>query len=509
MRFLLLLVLIVCSNYCYTQITVVNTVFGKIEGTYSEKEAITIFKGIPFAAPPIGNLRWKDPQALKNWESVKNCTAFSASPIQNKPKPFYCWSQEFIAQPEPLSEDCLYLNIWTKAKNKKEKLPVFVWIYGGGFNSGSANCAIYDGLEMAKKGVIFVSINYRVGVLGFMAHPELSTENGQNSSGNYGFLDQIAALKWIQENITAFGGNAQNVTIAGQSAGAFSVTALIASPLAKGLFHKAIAQSGGLLSNMLTKDLAKAEEQGLKFMQKARVENLAKLRELPALDIQKLSNDEDLGQFGTTLDGIVLPLNLNKHFKNKLHNKTPLLTGWVTGDGSFLGSKLPSVEDYKKEAIEKYGSNANEFFAIFAGKTTQEISESKNRLTLINFAGLPAHLLAKYNNKNSFLYQFNHEPADKPNFPNYGAFHTSEVPFALHNLHTWERPWREIDFEIEEKMTNYWVNFAKTGNPNGKGLPTWPKYENQKRAILSIDKNIESKTGLMKKEFDFLEKIKK
>jgi len=241
---------------------IVQTINGKVEG-YA-KENLRIYKSVPFASPPIGDLRWKAPQPVKNWTGVKKCTEFSASPIQNKPQPFYCWSEEFIAKPEPLSEDCLYLNVWTPAKSKAENLPVFVWIYGGGLNSGSANCDIYNGEKMAKKGIVFVSINYRVGVLGFMAHPDLTKESGYQASGNYGFLDQIAALKWVQQNIANFGGNPANVTVAGQSAGAFSVNALIASPLAKGLFHKAIPQSGGLLSNRLSQNLTDAEKQGIR-----------------------------------------------------------------------------------------------------------------------------------------------------------------------------------------------------------------------------------------------------
>ncbi|MFY7910296.1 MAG: carboxylesterase/lipase family protein, partial [Emticicia sp.] len=234
MKKLLFLTLISLTTFAQTTVQTAN---GKVEG-YA-KENVRIFKGIPFAAPPVGELRWKAPQAVKNWSDVRKCTGFSASPIQNKPAPFYCWTEEFIAKPEPLSEDCLYLNVWTTAKSAKEKQPVMVWIYGGGLNSGSANCDIYDGEELSKKGVVFVNINYRVGVLGFMAHPELSKESGYNASGNYGFLDQIAALKWVQKNIAAFGGDPSNVTILGQSAGAFSVNAMIASPLAKGLFHKA------------------------------------------------------------------------------------------------------------------------------------------------------------------------------------------------------------------------------------------------------------------------------
>ena len=243
---------------CHAQFKLISTKNGKISGTKNGN--VSIFKGIPFAAPPVGELRWKAPEPAKNWSGIKKCEAFSASPMQNKPAPFMCWTEEFIAPPEPLSEDCLYLNVWTAAKNSQEKRPVFVWIYGGGLSSGSAACAIYDGQEMAKKGVIFVSLNYRVGVFGFMAHPELSKESGKNASGNYGFLDQMAALRWIQQNIAAFGGNPNNVTIAGQSAGSFSVNALVASPLAKGLFHKAIAESGGMFSNRMGNNLVDAEE---------------------------------------------------------------------------------------------------------------------------------------------------------------------------------------------------------------------------------------------------------
>lgn len=482
---------------------IVQTANGKIEG-YS-KENLSIFKGIPFAAPPVGELRWKAPQPVQNWADVKKCTEFSASPIQNKPAPFYCWSEEFIAKPEPLSEDCLYLNVWTTAKSAKEKQPVMVWIYGGGLSSGSANCDIYDGEEIAKKGVVFVSINYRVGVMGFMAHPELSKESGNNASGNYGFLDQIAALKWVQKNIVAFGGDPSNVTILGQSAGAFSVNALIASPLAKDLFHKAIPQSGGLLSRMLSQNLEQAEKQGIKFMELAKVTSIADLRKLSAEEIQKLSNNQAAGRFGVTMDGYVLPTDILAHFKNGKHNQVPIITGWVTGDGSFLGENKTTIDEYKKEAQAKYGDKAAEFLSIFPVSTIEEVKAMKQKQTLIGFAGMPAHLLAIYTNKPAYLYQFSHVPPDKPNFPNYGAFHTSEVPYALHTLHTWQRPWQQLDKDIENTMSSYWVNFAKTGNPNGGGLPEWKTYDKQTGNMLQFGDKVETKAGLFKKEFDFLE----
>ncbi len=485
---------------------IVQTSNGKVQGTVSKENIVRIFKGIPFAAPPVGDLRWKAPQTVQNWKGIKQCTAFSASPIQNKPQPFLCWSEEFIAQPEPLNEDCLYLNVWTSAKSKSAKQPVFLWIYGGGLNSGSANCAIYDGEEMAKKGVVFVSINYRVGVLGFMAHPELTKESGNNTSGNYGILDQIAALDWVQKNISAFGGDPNNVTIAGQSAGAFSVTALIASPLAKGLFHKAIPQSGGLLANMLlSQNLAKAEDVGLNFMKKANAQSISDLRKKSAEELQILSNKPDAGRFGVTLDGYILPVNLMEHFKKGLHNQTPVLTGWVTGDGSIMGEPKMSFEDYKKEAQTKYGDKTDVFLSVFPASTNEEVKKVKQKLSLLGFAGLPSHLLAGFNTKPSYLYQFSHVPPDKPNFPNYGAFHTSEVPYVLHTLHTWNRPWQQLDKDLENALSNYWVNFAKTGNPNGQNLPVWESYNKQSGTIMLLGDKVETKPAFMKKEFDFLE----
>lgn len=476
---------------------------GSIEG-YSKAD-LRIFKGIPFAAPPIGALRWKAPQPVVPWQGVRQCTNFAASPIQNKPQPFYCWTEEFIAKPEPLSEDCLYLNVWTQAKSASEKRAVLVWIYGGGLSSGSANCDIYDGEEMAKKGVVFVSINYRVGVFGFMAHPELSSESGYQASGNYGFLDQIAALKWIQQNIEAFGGDPNNVTIAGQSAGAFSVNALIASPLAKGLFHKAIPQSGGLLSNRLSLSLSEAEKQGLALMQKANCTSLEELRKKTADEIQQLSNTQGVGRFGVTLDGYVLPTDIWAHFKAAKHNQVPVLTGWVTGDGSFLGESKLTLADYQQEAKTKYGDKAEEYLKLFAASNDLEVKTAKAKRTLFDFAAMPSHWLASFTKAQSYLYEFGHVPPDKPNFPNYGAFHTSEVPYALHTLHTWKRPWTTSDYELSEVMSSYWVNFAKTGNPNGANLPEWKPYDRQHGYLMVFGDRATLQAGWYKPEFSFLE----
>lgn len=484
---------------------ILETDKGKIEGAFNADEAVRIFKGIPYAAPPIHDLRWAAPQTVQKWDGIKPCKEFSPSPIQNKPTPFYCWTEEFIAKPEPLSEDCLYLNVWTSAKSSKEKQPVFVWIYGGGLVSGSSNCDIYDGEEMAKQGVVFVSINYRVGVLGFMAHPELSTASEHKVSGNYGFLDQIAALKWIQNNIASFGGDPNNVTIAGQSAGAFSVNTLIASPLTAGLFHKGILQSGGLLSNRLQQSLEDVEKDGMHFMEIAGANSIEALREISAEQIQAISNDTAVGRFGVTLDDHVLPKDLLQHFEKGQHHQVPMMAGWVTGDGSFLGQSNMTVAEYEAEAKTLYGEQAASYLEIFPASKTEEVRQMKSKLTLINFAGMTPHLLSGFNEQPIFVYEFGHVPPDKPGFPNFGAFHTSEVPFALHTLHTWGRPWRPIDQEVEKMMSAYWVNFAKTGNPNGDDVPVWKPYNKATGNILTIGKNTSNQPAYMKAAFDFLE----
>ncbi|MEQ1588239.1 MAG: carboxylesterase family protein, partial [Cyclobacteriaceae bacterium] len=302
----------------FSQSPVIKTENGLISGI--KKGDVSIFKGVPFADPPVGDLRWKAPQPVTNWSGTLKCENFSASPVQGKPVPFMMWTEEFISPPEPLSEDCLYLNIWTKGKTKNDKLPVLVWIYGGGFVSGSAACAVYDGEELAKQGIVFVSINYRVGPFGFLAHPELTKESGTKSSGNYAFLDQLAALRWLQTNIAAFGGDPGNVTIAGQSAGSFSINALVASPLGKGLFHKAIAQSGGFLGGSIGKKLPQAEKSGIVFAQKANVAGLTELRKMSAEEIQRVATLMGRDAFSPVLEDYVLPSNLLTHFQQGKHN---------------------------------------------------------------------------------------------------------------------------------------------------------------------------------------------
>jgi para-nitrobenzyl esterase len=313
-------------------------------------------------------------------------------------------------------------------------------------------------------------------------------------------LDQVAALKWIKKNIEAFGGDPQKVTIAGQSAGSMSVCALVASPLAKGLFRGAIAQSGGILGGHMNRNLADAEKSGLSFMNKMKASNIGELRHKSAEDLIAAG-----GGFSPVFDGYVIPVDVLGAFKDGKFNDVSIMAGWVTGDGSLMGIQTMTPEKYRQQAIEKYGKKADEYMKLFPGNTSEQIAASLKELGLLQFAALPAHLWAGFSKSKAYIYQFSHVPVDKPGFPNYGAFHTSEVPFALHTLHMWKRPWRDVDLAVEKTMNDYWVNFVKTGNPNGEGLPEWGVYDKQSGNIMEIGDQPRLFPGLHKSEFDFLE----
>lgn len=487
---------------------IVNVEGGKISGTKNEKGDVNIFKGIPFAAPPIGNLRWKAPAPVKPWSGVKECTAFGPSPMQGKPMPFGVYTPEFLIPEEPISEDCLHLNVWTAAKTPNEKRPVLVWIYGGGFSSGGSACAIYDGEALAQKGVVFVSINYRVGVMGFFAHPELSRENSFNASGNYGLLDQIAALKWVQKNISAFGGDPGNVTIAGQSAGSMSVNCLVASPLAKGLFNKAIAESG---SNMVSKGLIRtaslkvSEQNGKELSTSAGYLTIAELRTLSADEVQQKIK----GRFTPVIDGYVLPEPITEIFAKNKQNPVVLLTGW-NEDESF--GQLTSMEEFKKQVESKYTTNANKIFKFYPASSEAESTESQKALGRDETFGISNYAWAKVQsqaNNKVYLYNFLRKPPAEGDFVKYGAFHTAEVPYAFNTLKYFNRPLQPSDYALGELMSTYWTNFAKTGDPNGKGLPSWPAFDNAKAMVMMFDEKSAAKPFPRKEAMDTLYEILK
>jgi para-nitrobenzyl esterase len=450
---------------------------GIVSGVRNASGDVTAFKGVPFAAPPVGDLRWKKPQPAKRWDGIRKCDAFGPSPMQPKPVPFMVYTSEFLIPAQPISEDCLYLNVWTGAKKAAERRPVFVWIYGGGFTSGGSACPIYDGEALAKKGIIFVSVNYRVGVFGFFAHPELTKESPDNASGNYGLMDQLAALKWIKNNIAAFGGDPDKVTIAGQSAGSMSVNALVASPLGKGLFSAAISESGSLtvrnpaLSSATLRD---AEASGEKAAEKAGAKSLAELRAMPAEDaLKKLA-----GRYSPIVDGYVLPEPIPVIFAENKENHVPVITGW---NGDEFGSGPVKKENFINQAQQTYGTDAGTFLKYFPAGTDEQATASQVKLSrdlVFALSGYNwANMQSKYADAPIYVYNFNRKVPATGDLVKYGAFHTGEVCYVMNNLKFLQnRPFEPADYALAALMSDYWVNFVKTGNPNGKGLPAWPKY---------------------------------
>jgi len=480
---------------------------GMISGTTDSSGDVHIFKGIPFAARPVGDLRWKAPQPVNPWSGIKKCDAFGPSPMQGSPVPFGPWSEEYLIPKQPISEDCLYLNIWTGVSSAKEKRPVVLWIYGGGFVSGGSGVPVYNGEAMAKKGIIFVSANYRVGIFGFFALPDLTRESAHHTSGNYALLDQIAAIKWVKKNIAAFGGDPDNITIAGQSAGSMSVNCLVASPLCKDLFKHAIAESGAALINTPGRKattLQQAEQEGIRYEQSIHANSLEALRKIPS--------DELLKKYwplnGPKVDGYILPKSIPEIFAAGEENEVNLLTGWNEGDGVSFG-KMDNAEEFKKHAEQKYGVDANKFLSFYPANTDEEAVASQQRLSGDLMFGIQNYTWANkqsdLKNSNVYLYRFARKLPATGDYVKYGAFHTGEVAYAYGNLDFVHRcPWQPVDFALEKTMSSFWANFISTGNPNGKDLPEWPGYTEKKELIMRLDATPGKEMLPDKKALDFL-----
>lgn len=479
MRRLLFLFFISTCLQIFAQ-PIVQTQSGKISGEIL-LGGIQVFKGVPFAAPPVGELRWKAPQPVKPWTDVKACTAYGASPMQGKPAPFGPWTWGYLIPKEPISEDCLYLNVWSGAKSNKEKRPVLVWIYGGGFTSGGSGCAIYDGEAMAKQGIVFVSINYRVGIFGFFAHPELTRESGHNASGNYGLMDQAAALQWVKNNIAAFGGDPNNITIAGQSAGSMSVHAMVATPLTKGLFQKAIAQSGASVTraNATLKD---AEQDGLRLAAGA---SLAQMRSLPAEELMKKNSVTR----GPVIDGYVLPMQIADIFAQNKENNVILMTGWNQDEGMMFGPAQNAL-NYRNGMGRQFGKDSVMALRYYPGSTDEEAARSALDLSRDQIFGMPNYIWASTQagkNRKVYVYRFARKVPATGEYAKYGAFHTGEVPYAYNNLRSGDRPYEPGDQALADLMSAYWVNFVKHGDPNAMGMPQWPQFHNDSKMVMVFD----------------------
>ncbi len=470
------------------------------------ENGVTVYKGVPFASPPVGELRWYQPLPPKSWEGVRMADKFSANPMQVMVNELGPWTAEYQPQGE-ISEDCLYLNIWTTA-NSQEKYPVVVYIPGGAFTGGSGNVPVYNGENLAKKGLVVVTINYRVGVFGFFAHPELTKESKQNSAGNYGLLDQVAALEWVKKNIHVFGGDPERVTIMGQSAGAASVHYLTASPLAKGLFIRAIAQSGSNYKIGPGESLTSAEQNGIKFAQAKGAASLAELRKMSANDLLTATTNQF--RFSPIVDGWYLLKSVEEIFENGQHNDVPTLTGFVADEGSYNDSYgKVSAQEFKLRVKQQTGIQADQILKLYPTSTEDETGVSQKEfardISMVSMF-MWAQSREKTSKTNTYTYLFTH-PQPGLTKERFETFHSSELPYVFNNLNHSNRPWTSEDAEIAETVSSYWKNFIETGNPNGKGLPKWPAFNESPEETMELGDHIGARLFTERDKFEVLKKL--
>ena len=517
-----------CSLNIMAQ-TQVKTAEGILEG--KDLSGITVFKGVPFAAPPVGNLRWKAPQPVEKWEGVRKATEYGPNPMQEA----LFGDMNFGTKVN--SEDCLYLNIWTPAKTMKEHLPVLIYFNGGGLMAGSGSEPRYAGDSMARKGIISITANYREGIFGFFAHPQLSKETSYKGSGNYGFLDQVAAIQWVKDNIEAFGGDPNRITIVGESAGSMSVSALMASPLCQGLFAQAMGSSGSVMGFNKVLTLKEAEKKGVELAKQIGKKNIKDLRALPAEELMKLAAVKAIPTYN--IDGYFLTEQPTETYAKGNQTKVPLLIGGNNQEMSpwaVLAGKQPTVENLKAGAKAMFGDNVDEAFRLYGINSDKDVLEQPG----INLASdlFLDYSTWKWGNMHKltsgqpvYRYRYCHpRPAmaikgkvaglaggvvdakeGQPQMPqDKGAVHSADIEYAMGTLPTNRvYDWQPEDYMVSDIFSQYYVNFVKTGNPNGLGLVEWPTTNGKTVApVLQIDVNTTVKADeQMEKRYDFIDKI--
>ncbi|MBK8478719.1 MAG: carboxylesterase family protein [Opitutaceae bacterium] len=446
----------------------VTTEAGALEGLLDPATQVAVFKGVPFAAPPVGELRWREPQPVAPWSGIRDAGRFGPSPMQRVHGDFLPWTLEYLVQNE-VGEDSLYLNVWTPRAEAGAKLPVVVYIPGGAFTEGSGAIPIYDGARLAARGLVVVTINYRLGIFGFFSHPELTAESPHHSSGNYGLLDQLAALGWVQCNIGAFGGDPSRVTVWGQSAGAFSVGALLASPRAKGLFQRALAGSGLSVAARPMQDRAAAEREGARFAAERGVADLKALRALPAVDLV------GTGGFRPIVDGWLLNDTPTAGNAAGAGLDVPVMTGFMANDPLLSLPTLSSAEAYEGHLRQVFGVAAQRFRELYPAGDLETmrrvlLESARDRQRVAGFLWARQRVRAGQ----SPVYTYHFERAVPwPEHPEYGAFHSGELPYFFDNLGVLARPWTPVDRELADLVVGYLERFASTGNPNRPGAPAW------------------------------------
>jgi para-nitrobenzyl esterase len=482
---------------------------GLITGTPTVQwtPGVRLYRGIPYAAPPVGDLRWRPPQPVAPWSGVKAADHFSASCMQAQAgTESNAWREGTI----PVSEDCLYVNVWTPAQKADAHLPVMVWIHGGGNVRGAASENQYDGAYFAKKGVVFVSLNYRMNIFGFLAHPDLTKESEHHASGNYALQDQIAALQWVHDNIASFGGDPHNVMIFGHSAGSSNVSSLLASPLAHGLFERALMQSGENLAKGTS--LAEAEKNGEHFAESVGAHSIADLRKIPAEALLKMSPR----RMGTVVDGWVLPEDVYSTFADGKQNDVPLIVGTVANDtpGPATPIKTADVPAYAKQT---FGNLADEYMKIYPASTDQQASQVdlafRSNRAMANARRL-AKLQLKTGKSPVYWYYFTHLSPfpegliwDGQQAKDYGAYHGSELVYVFQTFPMQDWAWRPVDLQLGDMVSSMWVQFAKTSSPNGPGLPKWPAFDPNANILLNISDHPRAEKAPFGPALDFQDKF--
>lgn len=482
------------NNGFPVQTTITN---GTIEGSYDTKTGIQTYLGIPFAQPPVGDLRWKAPQPATNWIGVKQTKHFGPRPMQT-----FIWG-DMNSRSNGVSEDCLYLNVWTPAKRNTKNLPVLLYFYGGGNVAGDGSEPRYDGEAMSQQGIVVVTCNYRLNIFGFLTHPELSAEAPYKASGNYGMLDQNAALQWVQKNIAAFGGDPAKVTIAGESAGSIAVSCQMASPLSKNLIAGAIGESGaGINPTMAPVPLAEAEQIGTGFVQQAGYKTIKELRALPARDIYEMYNESKRFGFPIVIDGYFLPKTLPEIFNAKEQAQVPLLLGWNSAEipgMAFMQGMPYDQENFITRVKKDYPDDFKEVLKLYPHADAKEVELSATALASDRFIAYSTWKWFDLHRNNSkqpvyrYLYSKIRPPLvdntlvtglaggtvkkgeDAPKAPEpVGAPHACEIEYCMGNLPLIKDfAWTADDYKVSETMLQFFANFIKTGSPNGEKLPEW------------------------------------
>lgn len=486
-----LLLFTVCLSVCVVSLataaktvsleTPQGTLIGQAVGKHHK---IQTYKGIPYALPPVGDRRWRPAEPAPNWVGERLATQFAPSCVQLP----YDENSFFYRPNYPTSEDCLYLNVWSPLDADKP-LPVMVWIYGGALTRGSSSIDTYDGTALAKKGVVVVTINYRLGIFGHFAHPDLSAESEHGVSGNYATTDQLQALHWVQKNIAAFGGDPKNVTIFGESAGSWSVTQLVATPLAKGLFHHAIGESGTVLGVMPTLKTARngrpsAEDNGKGFQEAVGAKSLADLR---AMSADKLLNAsiQQRTQAAAIVDGWVFPDQIYNLFSKGLQNQVPVMVGFNADEGTTLGvlNRVPKdPATYEQNMRRRYGELADDYLARYPASNLRQSTLDSFRDNFVTWSMQTWAMMTANVKQPAYLYYFSHRPSG-PQRDELGAYHAAEIKYVFDNY----RGSTRADKKLADIMSDYWVAFAKNGNPNTKGRPQWQPYTADARYFMEFN----------------------